>query len=170
MKFRYLLVLPFAFAWLLLGGCATTPASQPAQNVSRAAVFPFPQQPSGSIRLIIYRPQVLVGMWGRPMVFVNGQRMGNAGSPVSDNHLQPGTVFVVDAPAALTRVGWSQSAQQAEAIDQAISYSGLPGATRYLRWTLAATSGSLKEVDEASAIKEIGPLRFSAYVNLLARN
>jgi hypothetical protein len=152
---------------LSLAGCATTAEVRPVRD-AREALFPFPQQPAESIRLVIYRPQVLVGMWGKPVILVNGQRMGNPGSPMSDNHLQPGTVFVVDAPAALTRVGWSQPGRD-EATDQAIAYSGLAGATRYLRWTLKPTYGYLQEVDEARALEEIASLRFSAYVNQLAR-
>jgi hypothetical protein len=152
---------------LSLAGCATTTEVRPVRD-AREALFPFPQQPAEDIRLVIYRPQVLVGMWGKPVILVNGQRMGNPGSPVSDNHLQPGTVFVVDAPASLTRVGWSQPGRD-EATDQAISYTGLAGATRYLRWTLKPTYGYLQEVDEAGALEEIASLHFSAYVNQLAR-
>lgn len=162
------LTLLLACASISLAGCSTTTEVQSVQN-GREALFPFPQQPAESIRLIIYRPQVLVGMWGKPVVFVNGQRMGNLGSPVTENHLQPGTVFVVDAPASLTRVGWSQSGQ-GEATDKAITYTGLAGARRYLRWTLKPTYGYLQEIDEASALEEIAVLRFSAYVNLLPRN
>ena len=107
-------------------------------------------------------------MWGKPVILVNDQRMGNPGSPVADNYLQPGTVFVVDAPAAQTRVGWLQSGKD-EASDQSINYTGLAGAKRYLRWTLKPTYGYLQEVDEASAIEEITPLRFSGYVNQVSR-
>lgn len=151
----------------ILAGCATPPENHPAQS-RRGALFPFPQQPAESVRLIIYRPQVLVGMWGKPVILVNDQRMGNPGSPVADNYLQPGTVFVVDAPAAQTRVGWLQSGKD-EASDQSINYTGLAGAKRYLRWTLKPTYGYLQEVDEASAIEEITPLRFSGYVNQVSR-
>lgn len=168
MKPWILLTLLLASATISLTGCSTTVDVQPVRN-GREALFPFPQQPAESIRLIIYRPQVLVGMWGKPVVIVNGQRMGNLGSPVTENHLQPGTVFVVDAPASLTRVWWSQSGQ-GEATDKAISYTGLAGAKRYLRWTLKPTYGYLQEVDETSALDEIAPLRFSAHVNLLPRN
>jgi hypothetical protein len=157
-----------AVAAILLTGCSTTGEVQPAV-AQRKALFPFPQQAAESIRLIIYRPQVLVGMSGKPVIFVNGQRMGNPGSPVTENHLQPGTVFVVDAPASLVSVSWSQSAQR-EPIDKPISYTGLSGAKRYLRWTRMPTYGYLQEIDEAKAIEEIGPLRFSAYVNLLSQN
>ena len=168
MKSWVLFRVMLAVAATLLNGCSTTAEVQPAGS-KRAALFPFPQQAAESIRLVIYRPQVLVGMSGKPVIFVNGQRMGNPGSPVTENHLQPGTVFVVDAPASLVRVSWSQSAQR-EPSDKAISYTGLSGAKRYLRWTLMPTYGYLQEIDEAKAIEEIGSLRFSAYVNLLSRN
>lgn len=168
MKSWVLLRLILVLVSIVLNGCSTTAEVQTAHG-ARQALFPFPQQPVESIRLVIYRPQVLVGMWGKPVIIVNGQRMGNPGSPVTENHLQPGTVFVVDAPASLARVWWSQSGQ-GEATDKAISYTGLAGAKRYLRWTLMPTYGYLQEIDEARAIEEIGSLRFSAYVNLLARN
>lgn len=168
MKSWNLLKLLLAAVSISLTGCSSTAEVQSTQN-ERQALFPFPQQPAESIRLIIYRPQVLVGMWGKPVIIVNGQRMGNPGSPVTENHLQPGSVFVVDAPASLTRIWWSQPSQ-GEANDKAISYIGLAGARRYLRWTMKPTYGYLQEVDEASAVEDIAPLRFSAYVNLLAQN
>jgi len=168
MKSWGVITLVLALAGILLNGCATNGESQSVRG-SREALFPFPQQPAESIRLVIYRPQVLVGMLGRPVVIVNGQRIGNPGSPVTENPLLPGTVFVVDAPASLARVWWWQSGQ-GEAADKAISYAGPAGARRYLRWTLSATYGYLQEVEEVPAIEEIASLRFSAYVNLLARN
>jgi hypothetical protein len=168
MKSWNLLILLLASVSISLTGCSTTAEVQTTRN-GREALFPFPQQPAESIRLIIYRPQVLVGMWGKPVIIVNGERMGNPGSPATENHLQPGSVFVVDAPASLTRVWWSQPSQ-GEAGDKAISYVGLTGAKRYLRWTMKPTYGYLQEVDETSAAAEIAPLRFSAYVNLIARN
>lgn len=164
-SWRVLALLAIA-AGIVLAGCATTAAPQPGA-AGREALFPFPPQPPQSLRLIIYRPQVLVGMWGKPVIIVNGQRMGNPGSPVTDNPLLPGTVFVVDAPAARSRVWWWQSGQ-GEALDKAIAYAGLAGARRYLRWTLAPTYGHLVEVDEARAVEEIAPLRFSAYIDLVS--
>jgi hypothetical protein len=146
---------------LLLAGCSTTAEVRPAE---RARLEP-PQQPAESIRLVVYRPQTLVGMAGRPVVVVNDRRMGIEGSPVNENFLQPGSVFVVDAPAALTQVRWLQS-KQARPSDDVITYKDLPGATRYLRWTLKPTYGYLQEVGESVALEEIGPLRYSGYLNL----
>jgi hypothetical protein len=156
-----------ALIWLatcvafVLAGCATTAGHAPSQ---RARLAP-PQQPADSIRLFIYRPQTLVGMMGKPAVLVNGRQMGIAGSPVNENLLQPGSVFVVDAPATLARVTWRQSGK-AEPDGDEIVYQGLPGTQRYLRWTLKPTLGYLQEVDEAVAAKEIAPLYYNGYVNL----
>lgn len=148
----------------LLAGCASTADCSPAQS---GRLEP-PQQPAHSLRLFIYRPQTLVGMLGRPVVLVNDQRMGIQGSPVNDNFLEPGSVFVVDAPASLTRVGWIQSRQTQPDAD-VITYQNLPGARRYLRWTLKPTHGYLREVAEAEAVEEIGPLRYNGYINQVSR-
>jgi hypothetical protein len=144
---------------LLLAGCATT-----SDFGQRARLEP-PQQPMESIRLIIYRPQTLVGMLGKPVVFVNGQQMGIKGSPVNENLLEPGSVFVVDAPATLTHVSWLQSSK-AQSRGEAITYQGLQGVKRYLRWTLKPTYGYLQEVDEVIAAEEIPPLRYTGYLDL----
>lgn len=149
---------------LLLAGCASTADGRPAQ---RARLEP-PPQPAESIRLFIYRPQMLVGMLGKPVILVNGQRMGIQGSPVNDNFLEPGSVFVVDAPASVTRVGWIQSRQTQPSAD-VITYTDMPGARRYLRWTLKPTHGYLQEVAEAVAVEEIGPLRYNGYINQVSR-
>lgn len=145
----------------LLAGCATPSGSHPS---GRARLAP-PPQPADSIRLFIYRPQTLVGMMGRPVVFVNGRQMGIPGSAVNENLLQPGVVFVVDAPAALTRVSWLQSGKASPGKVE-IVYRGLPGTRRHLRWTLEPTYGYLQEVDEAVAAKEIDALRYNGYLNL----
>jgi hypothetical protein len=158
------------FVWicLLVAGCSTAAMVRPDQG-SQSVLFPFPPQAADSIRLIIYRPQVLMGMWGKPAIIVNGRRMGIAGSTVSENFLQPGTAFVVDAPASLARVQWIQSGKT-EPSEEAITYTGLAGAKRYLRWTLKPTYGHLAEVDEASALEEIRTIRpQAAYVNLLSQ-
>lgn len=146
-----------------LTGCAAVPDIRPAGRPR----FEPPPQPADSIRLFIYRPQTLVGMAGKPFIVVNGRRMGIAGSPVSENFLQPGSVFVVDAPAARAEVRWIQSGRS-EPSPEAIVYAGQAGARRYLRWTLKATSGFLHEVEEAPAVQEIVPLMYSGYLNLAA--
>ncbi|MBL8381988.1 MAG: hypothetical protein JNM90_02860 [Burkholderiales bacterium] len=166
MNRRHLLALLSIPGALGLAGCASGPEVRPAGRPR----FEPPPQPADSIRLFVYRPQTLVGMAGRPFILVNGRRMGIAGSPVSENQnfLQPGSVFVVDAPAARAEVRWIQSGRN-EPSPEAIVYAGQAGARRYLRWTLKATSGFLQEVDEAPAVQEIVPLMYSGYLNLLAR-
>jgi len=148
----------------LFAGCSTAPEVQSP----RPARLDLPSQAVDAIRLVIYRPQTLVGMWGKPIVLVNDRPMGVQGSPVNENFLQPGSVFVVDAPASLTRVRWLQS-RQAQPGDDVITFQGLPGATRYLRWTLKPTSGFLHQVDERTAVEEIVALRYTGYVSLIAR-
>ncbi len=143
----------------LLAGCSTT------SDLRQRARLEAPQQPAESIRLFIYRPQTLVGMHGKPVVMVNGQQMGIQGSPVNENFLQPGSVSVVDAPANLTRVEWRQSSK-AQPGGEAMTYQGLAGETRYLRWSLKPTYGYLQEMDEAVAAEEIHPLRYNGYLDL----
>lgn len=158
---RHRFILLLMCGALALAGCATGVGGHPDK---RPRLEP-PAQPPESIRLIIYRPQTLVGMAGRPVVLVNGRRMGIQGSPVNENFLQPGSVFVVDAPAALTRVAWIQSGQSRPG-EEVITYRALPGEKRYLRWTLQPTYGYLQEVGEAVAGQEVGPLRYSGYIDL----
>ncbi|MEW5787553.1 MAG: hypothetical protein AB1899_06845 [Pseudomonadota bacterium] len=143
---------------LLLSGCSTSVPVRPR--------IELPAQPGSSIRLVIYRPQTLVGMWGKPTILVNGQPMGIRGSPTNANFLAPGSVFVVDAPASLARVGWIQTGKT-EPDAQEIVFRDLPGATRHLRWTLKPTYGYLQEVEAGSARDEIGPLRFTGYMDLV---
>jgi hypothetical protein len=117
-----------------------------------------------SLRLFVYRPQVLVGMAGRPVVVVNGRKMLTA---LTESMLEPGSVFIVDAPADHTRVDWIQF-RNAEASSNPLDFTGLAGATRYLRWTLKPTYGYLEPVSEDVARSEIAPLRYMGYRNLLA--
>lgn len=131
MTLRSLLLTLLAFVVLLIAGCATGSNTDdlPAQ---RARIEP-PPQPPNSLRLIIYRPQTLVGMSGRPVVVVNGRNMLTV---LKESMLEPGSVFVVDAPAERTQVGWIQSRQNKLNTDP-IVFAGLSGETRYLRWTLS---------------------------------
>lgn len=115
-----------------------------------------------SLRLIIYRPQTLVGMAGRPQVVINGQTMLTV---LNESLLEPGSVFVVDAPAGQTRLSWVQSGKTESNTDPLV-FNGLNGAIRYLRWTLKPTYGYLELVDEGKARDEIGPLRYMGYRNL----
>jgi hypothetical protein len=102
---RYRLLAPLcAFAVFLLFGCATSNNNE-GRTAQRPRLGP-PPQTSNSLRLVIYRPQTLVGMWGRPVVSVNGKMMVTA---LSESLLDPGSVFVVDAPADHTQVAWLQS-------------------------------------------------------------
>lgn len=158
-------MLLLAVSAISVTGCSTTVEAPPVRNGAEG-LFPFPQQPADSVRLVIYRPQVLVGMWAKPVIVVNGQRIPKPRSPAMEDYLPPGAVIVVDAPAALTRVEWSQPGRGAPT-DEAITYTGLANATRYLRWTLKPTYGYLQEADEASAIEEVRRLRFGGYVNLV---
>lgn len=59
LNLRTLLATLFASGAVALAGCSTTADIHPAQRARLEA----PQQPTDSIRLFIYRPQTLVGMW-----------------------------------------------------------------------------------------------------------
>lgn len=143
----------------LLAGCATT------SDIDRRVHLESPQQSMESIRLIICRPQTLVGLLGRPVDIVNGQQMGIKGSPVNENFLEPDAVFVVDAPGTLTCVPWLQSSK-AKSSGEAITYQGLQGVMRYLRWALKPTYGYLQEANERIAAEEIPRLRYTGYLDL----
>ena len=150
-----------ALVALVVAGCATgnNAADLPVQ---RPRIEP-PPQPPDSLRLVIYRPQTLVGLWGRPVVVVNGRSMITT---LKESMLNPGSVFVVDAPAALTQVQWIQS-KQAELNPDPIVFTGLAGETRYLRWTLEPTFGYLQHVGEDLARIEMGPLFYTGYRNIV---
>jgi len=102
-------------------------------------------------------------MWGRPFVIVNGQMMVTS---LRDSLLDPGSVFVVDAPENHTQVTWLQSRQTVPSTDPLV-FQGLPGATRYLRWTLKPTYGYLELVPEDIAREEIIPLHYMGYRNVV---
>jgi hypothetical protein len=127
-----------------------------------AAKHRIPLRPNGYTRIYVYRPQALVGMFGSPVVIINGRWMGNPKTP-SDNLLLPGTVFVADASADVTRVWWHQEGK-GEETDKAISLPLAEGSTWYLRWGMKPTYGFLEVVSEREAISEIERLRFSGYV------
>lgn len=153
---------------ILMTGCASTVAVRTAQ-LSQLPLYAdakqtLPPPPTGTMRLVIYRPQALVGMLGSAIVVVDGHRMGDPANPVVDNRLQPGAVFVVDVPAKPTRVWWLQSGRVDE--DKAIELAPSSASRHYLRWTLAATHGHLSVVPEAQALPDLDGLRFSGYVRL----
>jgi hypothetical protein len=121
-----------------------------------------------AVRLYIYRPQAIVGMWGAPVVLVNGSRMGNPSNPVAENLLLPGAVFVVDTPARATRATWIQSSR-GEETDKAIDLDPQSARTVYLRWDLKPTYGYLQPIEPKQALAEIESLGFTGYVNMLPR-
>ena len=149
-----------ACAFLLIAGCSTgnNTGGLPSQ---RPRIEP-PLQPPNSIRLIIYRPQTILGMSGRPVIVINGLSMLTV---LRESMLDPGSAFVVDAPAEHTQVGWIQS-KQTELNSDLIVFAGLRGETRYLRWFLNPTYGYLQQVDESVALEELGQLRYMGYRNL----
>lgn len=149
-------------AAISLAGCAHT-RTHTAASAKRLRVEP-PPQPANSLRLIIYRPQQLVGVWGQPVIVVNGRKMLTA---LSDSMLDPGSVFVVDAPAEHTLVEWIQS-RKSKPSTQSLVINGLQQSTRYLRWTLKPTFGYLEPVTAAVARVEIGPLHYMGYRNVVA--
>jgi len=151
----------FACVLFVLAGCTTT-TDMESRTAQRPRIEP-PQQVHNSLRLIIYRPQVLVGMLGRPVVVINDQKMLNF---LNESMLEPGSVFVVDVPSEQTKLGWIQSGKTESNVDP-IVLQGLGGAQRYFRWTLRPTSGYLQQVDESVAREEIGPLYYKGYRNLV---
>lgn len=125
----------------------------------------IPPQPPESVRLIIYRPQGIVGMFGKAIVIVNGKWMGNPADPIRQNMLLPASVFVVDVPTDVVRVWWVQ-AGRGEEVDKALELSSAKARTWYLRWSMKPEYGYLDPVDEERAKAELTSLRFSGYVNL----
>lgn len=157
---------------LALIACSTTTV---VRGVQQSRMTPYAEaradlrpQPADSMRLYIYRPQSIVGMWGNAIVIVDGMRMGNPANPTVENLLLPGAVFVVDTPAKPTRVWWDQSGRGEET---QLVFELDPAASRvwFLRWDLKPTFGYLRTVDELQARGEIEPLGFSGYVNLMPR-
>lgn len=150
-----------ACAFLFIAGCAPSnhTGALPAQ---RPRIEP-PLQTPDSIRLVIYRPQTIVGMSGRPVIVINGLHMLTT---LRESMLDPGSVFVVDAPAQHTQVAWIQS-KQAGLNSDPIVYADLRGETRYLRWFLKPTYGYLQQVDERVAFEELAPLRYMGYRKLV---
>jgi hypothetical protein len=156
----------------LLSSCSTTTVVRAVQldrlPFHGEAKAQLPPLAADTMRLHIYRPQALVGMWGSAIVIVDGQRMGDPSNPVVDNLLLPGTVFVVDTPARPTRVWWQQSGR-GEEVDKAIELAPQASPRAYLRWELAPTYGYLRQVPEAEAAPALDALRFSGYVKLPVR-
>jgi hypothetical protein len=155
-----------------ISGCSSTTLIRAAQQ-SRMTPFAeakaqLPPQPADAMRLYVYRPQALAGMWGNAIVIVGGTRMGNPANPTADNRLLPGAVFVVDTPARSTRVWWEQ-AGRGEETELAFELDPAKSRVWFLRWDLKATYGYLRPVDEAQARAQIEPLGFSGYVNLMPR-
>lgn len=145
-----------------LGACATGTES-PSQP-RRMPRFELPQQPEGSVRLYIFRPQGIVGMWGRPVILINGQKLV---STLTESLLDPNSVVVADVPADRIRVTWMQSSKSTENTDPLV-LAGPAGSSLYLRWTLKPTSGHLQQVSESEARSELSPLFFKGYRNLTA--
>ncbi len=160
MTLQHLLASMFACSIVLLSGCATTDRND--GRLTQRPRIEAPQQAAGSLRLVIYRPQTIVGMLGRPIVVINGHQMLNA---VRESMLDPGSVFIVDAPADHANVDWIQHRRNELSADS-IVFKDLRGATRYLRWTLKPTYGYLEQVEEDAARQELGPLRYTGYRNL----
>lgn len=125
----------------------------------------IPAQAEDTMRLYIYRPQSMVGMWGSAIVIVNGTWLGDRENPLIDNKLIPGAVFVVDVPAAPARV-WSYQSGRGEDLETALQLSPAQSPTWFLRWTLKPTYGYLRTVDEREAAAELESLRFSGYMKL----
>ena len=137
-------------------------AELPGYRDARSSI---PAQTENTIRLYIYRPQSIVGMWGSAIVIVNGTWLGDRKNPVIDNKLIPGAVFVVDIPAAPARV-WSYQSGRGEDVETALQLSPAESRTWFLRWTLKPTYGYLRTVEEREALAELESLRFSGYVTL----
>jgi hypothetical protein len=161
-----LAALPFS----VLAGCSTTTV---VRGVQQSRMTPFAEaqaglrpQPADAMRLYIYRPQTVVGMWGNAIVLVDGKHMGNPANPTVENLLLPGAVFVVDTPVKVTRVGWVQSGR-GEETELVLDLDPAQSRVWYLRWDLRPTYGYLRRVDDAQAQSEIAPLGLSGYVNLL---
>lgn len=128
----------------------------------------IPPQPDGHYRIYVYRPQTFVGMSGNAVVIVDGKWMGNINDPVHDNLLLPGTVFIVDSLADVTRVWWYQGGKGDES-DKALSLPSADSRTWYLRWSLKPTYGYLETVSEQQPLTEIESLHFTGYVELKNR-
>jgi hypothetical protein len=156
----------------VLPGCSSTTAARAVQESQMPryaqARSELPALRDDAVRLYIYRPQAIVGMWGAPVVLVNGTRMGNPSNPVAENLLLPGAVFVVDTPARATRATWIQSSR-GEETDKAIDLDPQSARTVYLRWDLKPTYGYLQPIEPKQALAEIESLVFTGYVNLLPR-
>jgi hypothetical protein len=153
-------------------GCSSTTV---VRGLQQSRMTPYTEakadlrpQPADAIRLYVYRPQALVGMWGNAIVIVDGTRMGNPANPTAENLLLPGSVFVVDTPARATRVWWVQSGR-GEETELALTLDPAQSRVWYLRWELKPTYGYLRRVDEAQAHAEIESLGLSGYVNLMPR-
>ena len=125
----------------------------------------IPVQAEDAMRLYIFRPQSMVGMWGSAVVIVNGAWLGDRENPLIDNKLIPGAVFIVDVPAAPARV-WSYQSGRGEDRETALQLVPAQSRTWFLRWTLKPTYGYLTTVDEREASAELESLRFSGYVKL----
>jgi hypothetical protein len=161
MKSQRLFILILVCIPLVLAGCVA-PADKENRNSQRPRIEP-PQQVQNSLRLIIYRPQSIVGMMGRPVIVINGQKMLTV---LNDSMLEPGSVFVIDAPSEQTKLTWVQSGKTESTVEPLL-LKGLRGAQRYFRWTLRPTYGYLEQVDESVAREEIGPLIYMGYKNVV---
>ena len=145
-------------AWVRLGQHAALEPYEKARGT-------IPPQPAESVRLIIYRPQGFVGMFGRAIIIVNGRWMGDPTDAIRKNLLLPASVFVVDAPTDVVRVWWAQPWRGEEA-DKALELSSAKARTWYLRWSMKSDHGYLAPVNREQADSELASLRFSGYVNL----
>jgi hypothetical protein len=151
----------------LITGCAyATRASQhTALEPYSQAKAKIPPQPADSLRLIIFRPQMMTGLFASHIVIIDGKWMGDQKDPFNDNLLLPSAVFVVDVPARLTRI-WAFAPGVGEERERAIELRPTDSHARYLRWTMRPTHGYLQEVGEQQALLELETLRLSGYRNL----
>jgi hypothetical protein len=151
----------FAPVWTAAG---TRMSETAALESFSAAQEKLPPRAEGDTRIFIFRPQAVVGMLGAPVVIVDGTWMGDPQDP-ANNRMLPGSVFVVDTPAAVTRVWWYQ-AGRGEEKDMALELPSAESRAWYLRWSMKPTSGYLQRVAEADALREIAPLKFGGYVRV----
>lgn len=163
-----------AMGALLMMSCAAPVALFPIQLRPSLQSFlsansALPAQMKGSIRLYVYRPQVLLGRLGHAIILVNGVALADRTSSVTENLLQPEAVFVVDVSGQEARITWDQDGRP-EGTDKPIEISARQFPVVYLRWRMKPTYGYLEQVSEQQAKEEITSLGFSGYVKLPDRN
>jgi hypothetical protein len=170
MSTRPKLALSLALGAALLTSCGSTTTIVRAvqleslQHYSQVRTS-LPDAPVGALRLYIYRPQAVLGMWGGAIVIVNGRWFGDPANYITDNMLIPGAVFVVDVPAGTARVTWAQPGRP-EGTDKPLELSSTKSPVMYLRWMLKPTYGLLEEAPADQGASEIVSLRFSGHVTL----